>query len=141
MTTVVPFPSRRQAQACATRARVVQAGGAMFAALGYEAATIRTIAAAGGLSTGAVFAHFDDKAALYREVFGHAPVSAEQGRRLLNALLAFVNFERRYDEDQAVPDAEVREALTSALNIIAEIMPEPFAQALARAQMEAEGRA
>lgn len=36
--------------------------------------------------TGAIFASFRDKEELYREVFGHAPYTAEQGRTLASAL-------------------------------------------------------
>jgi AcrR family transcriptional regulator len=51
-----------------TRSRVLDAARQLFAERGYEAATIRDIAAAAGLSTGAVFASFKDKAELFNEV-------------------------------------------------------------------------
>jgi AcrR family transcriptional regulator len=51
-----------------TRARVLDAARQLFAERGYEAATIRDIATAAGLSTGAVFASFKDKAELFNEV-------------------------------------------------------------------------
>lgn len=39
----------------------------------YEAGDIRSIAAEAGYSTGAVFANFDSKADLWREVMGYEP--------------------------------------------------------------------
>lgn len=54
----------RKAQTCEaikTQAR------RLFIAHGYEAVTIRWIASAAGRTTGAIFAHFEDKADLYRQ--------------------------------------------------------------------------
>src|SRR5579871_6952834 len=45
-----------------TRRRLLDAAKRLFNERGYEAATVRDIAAAAGLSTGAVFASFSDKA-------------------------------------------------------------------------------
>lgn len=73
---------RTEAKA-ATRGKVLEAARRCFDAVGYEAATIRDIAARAGLSTGAVFANFAGKADLYLAVYGHAPISPEQGRELL----------------------------------------------------------
>lgn len=69
-----------------TRAKVLDAAKLLFEAGGYEAATIRSIAKCAGMSTGAVFANFADKAALYRELYGHAPISPELGRALYLAV-------------------------------------------------------
>jgi AcrR family transcriptional regulator len=51
-----------------TRQRLLDAARRLFAERGYEAATVRDIAAAADLSTGAVFASFADKAELFTEV-------------------------------------------------------------------------
>jgi AcrR family transcriptional regulator len=51
-----------------TRRRVLDAARALFMERGYEAATIRDIASAAGLSTGAVFASFIDKTDLFNAV-------------------------------------------------------------------------
>ncbi len=59
--------SRADAKA-RTRGRVLQAARDLFMERGYEAATIRDIAARAGLSTGAVFASFSDKADLFKAV-------------------------------------------------------------------------
>lgn len=74
--------NKRQAAKSATRAKVVSAAAKLFAEVGYEKATIRDIAKAAKMSTGAVFANFEDKAALYTAIQGHAPVTAEQGLEL-----------------------------------------------------------
>ena len=64
-----PQPMTRRALAKQlTRAKLLEAAREMFAERGYEAATVRDIAAAAGLSTGAVFASFTDKADLFNEV-------------------------------------------------------------------------
>ncbi|HEY2658523.1 MAG TPA: helix-turn-helix domain-containing protein [Caulobacteraceae bacterium] len=51
-----------------TREKLLDAARRLFAERGYEAATVRDIAAAADLSTGAVFASFSDKADLFTEV-------------------------------------------------------------------------
>jgi len=66
---MAPQPITRRALAKQlTRTKLLQAAREMFAERGYEAATVRDIAAAAGLSTGAVFASFADKADLFSEV-------------------------------------------------------------------------
>lgn len=81
-----PRVNKRKASKAATRAKVVSAAAKLFAEPGkkggYEGATIRKIAKAAKMSTGAVFAHFDDKVALYTAIQGHAPVTTEQGLEL-----------------------------------------------------------
>jgi AcrR family transcriptional regulator len=80
-------PNKRMQSKQRTREKILTAAKALFDAEGYEAATIRAIAQAVGMSTGAVFAHWNDKAELYREIHGHNPISPEQGRQLLVAAL------------------------------------------------------
>ena len=63
-----PPLTRRAAAKAQTRTRVMEAARRLFAERGYEAATIRDIAAEAGLSTGAVFASFRDKTDLFNEV-------------------------------------------------------------------------
>lgn len=77
--------SARLAHKAATRAKVLDAAGVCFRTLGYERSTIRDIANNAGVSTGAIFSNWSGKDALYRELFGHAPVSPELGRALLLA--------------------------------------------------------
>jgi AcrR family transcriptional regulator len=51
-----------------TRERVLAAARRLFTERGYEGATIRDIAQAAGMSTGAVFASFADKSELFEEI-------------------------------------------------------------------------
>lgn len=62
--------NRRQTAKAATRARILAAATALFETGSYAAASIRTIAAHAGMSTGAVFAGFRDKAELWTAVYG-----------------------------------------------------------------------
>lgn len=61
-------PTRRALAKQATRQKVLAAARQLFSEQGYEGATIRDIAAAAGMSTGAVFANFTDKSDLFREI-------------------------------------------------------------------------
>lgn len=64
----VRTPTRRALAKQQTRAKVLSAARRLFSEQGYEGATIRDIAAAAGMSTGAVFANFSDKSDLFREI-------------------------------------------------------------------------
>jgi AcrR family transcriptional regulator len=61
-------PTRRALAKPQTRQKVLAAARRLFSEQGYEGATIRDIAAAAGMSTGAVFANFTDKSDLFREI-------------------------------------------------------------------------
>ena len=61
-------PTRRALAKQQTRIKVLAAARNLFSEEGYEGATIRDIAAAAGMSTGAVFANFSDKSDLFREI-------------------------------------------------------------------------
>lgn len=79
-------PTRRQLSKARTAKRVLDEARTLFEAPGgYEGATIRAIATAAGSSTGAVNANYEGKAELYKAVYGHYPITPEQGRRLLAA--------------------------------------------------------
>lgn len=91
--------NRRQAAKIRTRQKVLDAARALFAERGYDAATIRDIAKGAGMSTGAVFANFQDKAELFEAVFSEEMegllldirTAAAEGRvldRLSNGLTA-----------------------------------------------------
>src|SRR6476619_2707689 len=66
--TVIKAPTRRTLAKQQTRAKVLAAARRLFSEAGYEGATIRDIASAAGMSTGAVFANFSDKSDLFREI-------------------------------------------------------------------------
>lgn len=63
-----PRLNRRQAAKIRTRQKVLDAARTLFAERGYDPATIRDIAKGAGMSTGAVFANFTDKAELFEAV-------------------------------------------------------------------------
>ena len=79
-----PRLNRRQAAKVRTRQKVLDAARSLFAERGYEPATIRDIAKGAGMSTGAVFANFQDKAELFEAVL------AEDMARLADSLNAAV---------------------------------------------------
>ncbi len=93
----VPTSLRAQSK-LKTRRRVLDAARELFMERGYEAATIRDIASAAGLSTGAVFASFVDKTDLFNVVM------AEDFQRQVEAL-----------RQAAKPDAKVEDAVMAVL--------------------------
>lgn len=94
-TTTAKPPTRRALAKLQTRAKVMAAARNLFSEEGYEGATIRDIAAAAGMSTGAVFANFTDKADLFREIVaddqealaGAMQDAAERGHNIEDSLL------------------------------------------------------
>lgn len=60
----------RDQQKAETRAKVIAAAQGLFATKGYDGVTIRGVAQAAGMSTGAVFASVKDKAELYEVAMG-----------------------------------------------------------------------
>ena len=93
-----PRLNRRQAAKIRTRQKVLDAARQLFAERGYEPATIRDIAKGAGMSTGAVFANFQDKAELFEAVL------ATDMARLAETMTA-----------AAAIEGSVRERLLSAL--------------------------
>lgn len=93
--TKVKMPTRRALAKQQTRAKVLAAARQLFSQQGYEGATIRDIAAAAGMSTGAVFANFSDKSELFREIMAtdtaaltdEMRAAAAKGRNIEDALL------------------------------------------------------
>ncbi len=88
-------PTRRTLARQQTRAKVLAAARRLFSEQGYEGATIRDIATAAGMSTGAVFANFTDKSDLFREIMfadmefltTEMRRAVEQGKSVEDALL------------------------------------------------------
>jgi AcrR family transcriptional regulator len=93
--TKVKAPTRRALAKQQTRIKVLAAARRLFSEQGYEGATIRDIAAAAGMSTGAVFANFTDKSDLFRDIFVADVIAlteamreaASRGRNVEDALL------------------------------------------------------
>lgn len=82
--------NRRQRAKAATTAKVLEAARDLFETVGFEGATMRAIAKQAGMSTGAIFANYRDKAELYLSVYGHRPISPDAGRNLLNQASAAI---------------------------------------------------
>jgi len=70
-----------------TREKILEAGRRLFTERGYEGATVRDIARAAGMSTGAVFASFADKAELFDEIVAtdYRSLEAEMAEAVRNA--------------------------------------------------------
>lgn len=66
-------PTRRQSAKIRTRKKILAAARDLFLSEGYEATTVRGVAKAAGMSTGAVFNTVVDKAQLWREAMGGPP--------------------------------------------------------------------
>jgi len=84
----VRFPATRRAMAKQqTRRRLIAAARALVAERGYEAATLREMAARADVSTGAVFANFADKADLFNAVIidDHADLLVQMKRAAAEA--------------------------------------------------------
>ena len=82
-------PHLRELGKARTLQRITDAAREAFDKVGYEAATIRSIAKAAGMSTGALFSVYPDgKPALYQAVHGHPVITPEEGRRAMVILRA-----------------------------------------------------
>lgn len=112
--------TKRTLAKAATRQRVVEAARLLFEAGGYEAATIRTIASVAGMSTGAVFASFTGKEALYAEIYGFPPVTPEAGLALAKALKD-LTFAARTSGGTPGPDAGLMSACDAAETALARV--------------------
>lgn len=66
-------PTMRDVQKEQTKAAIRKAGRTVFMRDGYEKAGLREIAALAGISTGGIFAHFDDKPAVWRHCMDRSP--------------------------------------------------------------------
>lgn len=90
-----------------TQARILEAAAALFAARGYEGASISAIAGRAGVSRSAVFWHFGDKETLFRETFRRmlVPFAEEVARTLTHAdpatrLVELISVYERFVEQQ-----------------------------------------
>lgn len=102
--------ARRAAQ---TRAAIVAKARDLFMAFGYEDVTMRTIAKGCGISTGAIFQHFEGKDDLFTAAMFRKPINDTTGVRYLGALfeirrclnaLTPVRWEETVQEVRAVLD-------------------------------------
>jgi AcrR family transcriptional regulator len=111
-------PNQRSQAKRRTREKILAAARALFAERGYEASTIRDIAKAAGMSTGAVFASFADKSDLFTEIAEAEQADLRQAMRLavgeLTGKAAILAMLHAATEHQAGSFALVR-AVMSAL--------------------------
>lgn len=68
--------TKRIEQKAATRAKVLAAAQELFTARGFEAVSIRDVAAKAGVSSGAIFSSVDGKDALFEAAMGRKPPMA-----------------------------------------------------------------
>lgn len=122
-----PKPNLRKLAKASTRAKVLQAGRELFVERGYEGSTIRDVARHTGMSTGAVFANFTNKADLYRAVYGHDPLSPEQGIKLAAALREAEAFMAAF-EDGELEGGAIITPLWQVRSALALTEPKPDAQ-------------
>ena len=94
-----PAPTKRSVGKAKTREKISHAAKAMFMSHGFDGANLRAIAAEAGLSTGALFANFENKADLFNAIvvteyglladaFGKTP---QLGEDALSDLLALMD--------------------------------------------------
>lgn len=76
----------RAEQKAAMRIRLIDAARSLFGYGGYEGVTVREIALAAGVSTGAIFSRFGDKDGLFEAAMGcPVPVIWDVLEKILNA--------------------------------------------------------
>jgi AcrR family transcriptional regulator len=118
----LPLLSLRAASKIKTRARVLASAKALFEADGFSAATVRDIAAHASLSTGAIFASFSGKEALFTAAMGKpapTPAMIDASSDMVDALRQAETFMASF-EDDALQDginerlAAVRAAIAKA---------------------------
>lgn len=99
MTDVAPAPGRigrpPDTDPADTRRRIVDAARHEFARRGYVAATNRAIAALSGVTTGAVYHHYNSKAELYRAV--HADAHDRVYERFADSARGHTSFIEMFD--------------------------------------------
>lgn len=78
----------KYAKGLATRARIIEVATGLFAQAGYDATSIETVLAKSGISRGALYHHFKDKAALFEAVLEAMEASIAAKLRAASAGIA-----------------------------------------------------
>lgn len=76
----------RQVKMARTISCIRSAARDLFATSGFHGTTLRAVAKSADVSTGAIFAHWTDKAHLYRDTMGHEPPDVGAFARQLREL-------------------------------------------------------
>jgi len=97
----VERPTQRALAKQRTREKILASARTLFTERGYDGATVRDIASAAGMSTGAVFASFTDKSDLFIEIVG------DQHDALVRAMRAAAACKKPRAAVEAVLDAAV----------------------------------
>src|SRR6185295_7960512 len=95
----VERPTQRALAKQRTREKILASARTLFTERGYDGATVRDIASAAGMSTGAVFASFTDKSDLFIEIVG------DQHDALVRAMRAAAACKKPRAAVEAVLDA------------------------------------
>src|ERR1700689_5610259 len=119
-----PRPGSRAEQRRRTETRILDAAARVFAAAGYERATIRAVASAAGVDAGLVMHYFGSKQELFRRVID-APVPEVSGAPGQAAEQILTSLADRLAGGPGAALALFRSALTSPGGAAAPVPPGP----------------
>lgn len=136
--------NRREAQKAETIATIKAVAKIMFDAYGYDFTTVRRIADSARMSTGALFAHWTGKPALWTDVMGYPPPSDGALYRcadaVVNALAEAAEQFRFYQaqhEAKGTPEADAKAEVNRSMAeryealVVAARTPLPFERKVA----------
>jgi AcrR family transcriptional regulator len=142
--------ARRVRDPAATRARILAAAERLFAERGYDGVSMPAIAEAASITPGAIYRHFESKAALFFEVVRRAveaaPTAAAAGAGLEGLPASVAAYSARASKRlrqmavemhyAAARDADVRRLLRRSLDHNISALAQAFAAAQADAALE-----
>ena len=107
-----------------TRDRLIEAAVEVFLAVGYDGARVQDIARKAGVTTGAIYAHFRDKADLLVKAFGTHGVNAVEAVLLSNTDLPVASLLRALSEIVVEGELDPAEMLLLDATVAARREPE-----------------